>query len=61
MGKYSKAIVSAIVAAGMAYITASSDGAIDGYEVGLIVGAFVSGLGLTWLVPNAQQSDRTVR
>lgn len=61
MGKYSKAIVGAIVAAGTAYIAASLDGVVTGEEVGIIVGALFTGLGLTWLVPNAQQSDRTAR
>lgn len=61
MGKYSKAIVSAVVAAGTVYITASLDGVITGEEVGWMVGALLSGLGLVWAVPNAQQSDRTVR
>lgn len=61
MGKYSKAFVSAVVAGGTAYIAASSDGMIDGAEIGVIVGAFLAALGLTWVVPNARQSDQNAR
>lgn len=47
-----KAWVGAVTAAGAAFGTAIADGAIDGTEVGLIVGAFLTALGLVYRVPN---------
>lgn len=61
MGKYSKAIVSALIAAGTAFVSVSTDGVVDGGDIGLIVGAFATAFGVTWAVPNAQQSDRSMR
>jgi hypothetical protein len=49
-----KAWVGAVTAAGGVFLTAVADGAIDGTEVGLIVGAFLAALGLVYRVPNKE-------
>lgn len=52
MGKYTKAIMAALVAGGTAYLSAQADGVITGEEIGLMVAATLTALGFTWAVPN---------
>ncbi|GLY55358.1 hypothetical protein [Lentzea sp. NBRC 102530] len=44
------------VAAGLTAVSAAvplfSDGVVDGADIGLVVGAFLAGLGVTFRVPN---------
>lgn len=56
MNKIAKAIVSALVAGGTAYLTTSADGVITGEDIGAIVAAVLVGLGFTWAVPNTPSS-----
>lgn len=52
LSKYAKAGTAAVVAAGSAVSAAAADGVITSGEIWIIAGAFLSGLGFTWAVPN---------
>lgn len=47
-----KAWVAALLAAVAAGTPLFSDGVVDGSDVGIVVGAFLAGLGFTFRVPN---------
>lgn len=63
MGRYTKAIIAALVAGGTAYLAAQADGVITGEEIGYIVAATLTALGFTWAVPNSKpvEVDRAHR
>lgn len=52
VGRYAKAIVSAVAAGSAVALTAMQDGSLSGQEQVGIVLAVLGGLGLTYAVPN---------
>jgi hypothetical protein len=52
-GMNTKAIIGALGAAGSALVVAQEDGILTGTEIGMVVGAFLAGFGLTWAIPFA--------
>lgn len=57
-GSISKAIVSALAAGTAALATAMGDGLLEVGEGVTVALAILGALGITYTVPNAQQSDR---
>lgn len=57
LAPYRKAIVSGLVAVGVAAYPVLADGHLSYAEFGILVGAFVTGSGLTYKVPNAPLAE----
>lgn len=58
VGRYAKAIVSALAAGSAAAVTAMGDGVIVTGEWVTIALAVLGALGITYVVPNAAQSEQ---
>lgn len=56
VGRYAKAIVSAVAAGSAVALTAMQDGSLSGSEQVGIVLAVLGGLGLTYAVPNDKKA-----
>lgn len=53
-GTFSKELFAAIAAATVAYQTGSADGVLDGTDIGVVITAFLVGLGFTAVAPFAK-------
>lgn len=56
VGKYAKAIVSGLAAGAAVALTALADGVLSTGEIYGIVAAVISGLGVTYAVPNDKEA-----
>lgn len=59
LGKYTKAIVGAIIAALSAYQVAQADGVVTQNEWVTVAVAFLTALGIVWGVPNKSDQPAT--